>query len=182
MVGGVGQIAGEAPVRTGMTLPTGGHDVLPGKVRFRIPGRQDIMRAVAVVAFRRRRIAELGDFAVEGIKVTFGHVLMAAAALVDDSQFEPLFIRAGDGVRAVAVVAEGQGLVRFGLPGKMDAFGKLLVNSVVALGAGFGDMLAIDAGGGVGAGSSRWGVWQSVHMAVTTSPLCKSPLPWMLST
>ena len=34
---------------------------------------------------------------------------------------------------------------------------------------------------GSACGSTRWAVWQLVQVAVTVSPLLRSPLPWMLS-
>jgi hypothetical protein len=98
-MGGVGQVSGELPVRSLVTLPAGFNDILPGKPRFGIPDGENVMGAVTIVAFGRRRITEFGYLSVEGLEIRFRYLLVATSALVNDIQFETLLIGSADGMR-----------------------------------------------------------------------------------
>ena len=83
------------------------------------------------------------------LKIGCHDFLMAAAALVNDVEFEPFLIGAGNSMRSMAVVAHRERLIRFGGAGEMHACGKHFINAIVTLGAGLGDIIAVDAGGRV---------------------------------
>ena len=72
VVGGVSQIAGELAVRTGMALAAGGDDVVAAEMRARIVDRQNVVRAVTVVAFSGLQVTQLGDLAVERLEIRRG--------------------------------------------------------------------------------------------------------------
>ena len=140
----VRQIAGELPMRAGMALPAGLDDVLARQMRGRVVRRQDVVRAMAVVALGGGGEAELRHLAVERLEVALRDVLVTAAALVEDGELEALAVRARDLVRGVAVGAMRQRLVAFVDQRRVDARSELLVDAVVTLRAGRSDVVRVD--------------------------------------
>ena len=103
------------------------------QVRLGIRDRQDVVRAVAVVALGGLRVAELRDLAVVGVEVRLGDLLVAPPALVHDLELEPLVVRARDRVRASGSRCRPAGSLSV-LPtvAGVDALLELLLDAVVA--------------------------------------------------
>src|SRR5271166_5473987 len=100
---------------------------------------------MAVVAFRRLGISQLGDFAVIGIEVGLGNLAVTTPAGGHDVELEPILVGAANGVRSVAVVADRQRLVGLGHFRRMDALYKLLLDPVVTGAARRGNVFRIDS-------------------------------------
>src|SRR5450759_4607889 len=107
---------------------------------------------MAVVTLSRLRVAEARDLTVVGLEIGLGDRFVAAAALTHDAQLESLRVRAADGVRGVAVIAHRQFLVGLCDAGRMHAALELLYNAVVIGAAGGGEVVAVGACRGAGAG------------------------------
>ena len=107
----VAQVAGEAARRARVALLAGLDHVLAREVRARVGHRQDVVRAVAVVALGGLRVAELARPCRGRCRSRSSRSPVAAAALLHDVELEALGVGAADRVRAVAVVADRQLLV-----------------------------------------------------------------------
>ena len=89
---------------------------------------------------------------MEGLEIGFRDLPVAAPALVHDVQPEVGEVRALDAVRRMAVRAHRQLLCGFGHLRAVDAHVEHLVDAAVALGAGQGDVGAVDAGARIAGG------------------------------
>src|SRR5208337_2840113 len=152
VVGGVRQVTGKAPVRTLVALAAGGRHVGPAEVRARIRHLKDVMGSMAVVALGGFGIAKFRDLPVIGIKISLGDVLVAASAGGHHIQPETVLIGAVDGVSGVAIVANWKWLAVAADAFGMDAVLKLLLNAVVTLSTGVGNVVGIDARCRIGSG------------------------------
>ena len=110
------------------------------------------MGSMTVIAFGRSSVPQLGHFAVKSLKIAFSHVLVTAAALVDNFKLESLLVSPGNGMGGVAVVTQRQWFISLGLTRKMDAGSELFVNAVVTFGTGLGNVVAVYAGTRITAG------------------------------
>ena len=144
-------------MRAGVALAAGLDDILTRKVGLRIPDRQHVMSAMAVITFGRRSIAQFRNLAMKSLKISLSDILMAPSALVDDVELETLLVGAGYSVGGMAVVADGEFFISLSFSGIVNALSKLLINAVMAFCAGLGDVMAIDAGGGIAAGEFMMG-------------------------
>jgi hypothetical protein len=100
---GMGLEVAEVRYRTGMAFPARGQPVFADRERrLRIVDRQDIVRPVAVAAFRSRLVAQLGQRPVQTHPLALGQLLVTVTAAIGQSEPEAI----GLGIRhVVAVVA-----------------------------------------------------------------------------
>src|ERR1017187_4969020 len=110
VVGGMRQIAGELPMRTGMAPRAGLDDVTAAEPRPGVCNRQDVVSPVAIVALGCLEITQLGHLAVVRFEIARRDGLVALPALIHNVQAEIRLVRALDAVRRMAVVAHGQWL------------------------------------------------------------------------
>ena len=106
MMSCVGQVTGELPMRTRMTVLAGFDDILMRQSRVRVVGRQDVMSTMAVGALGRRRVAQLGHLSMECIEIRFGHVFMAMTAMRHDFQLKISLVGGRNRMRLMAVVTD----------------------------------------------------------------------------
>jgi hypothetical protein len=59
-------------VRTDVALSASGHGVIAAEARARVGHRQDIVRAMPIIALGGFQVAQLRDFAVERLEVAYG--------------------------------------------------------------------------------------------------------------
>src|SRR5512146_1721156 len=88
MVRSVREVPGKAARGPFVALLAGLYDILSAQVRTGIGYRENIVRPMAVVTLRRFSVAELRDFAVIRVEVGLCNLLVTAAALRHDRQFE----------------------------------------------------------------------------------------------
>ena len=84
------------------------HPVVRMDQRFRIVDLADFVAAMAVVALGSVGIAQRTDLTVEGVLVRIELVHMAVAAIGRNGQLESVARSVGDGVRGMAVRADGR--------------------------------------------------------------------------
>ena len=144
-MGCVGKVAREPPRCTFMTLLARGHNILMAKMRLRISNGKNIMSAMAIVALRGLRVAQLGDFAVICIEVGLCDVLVTPPAFRHDVQFESGFVGAADRVGTMTITADGKRLVSLPYFDVMNTLLKLFLDAVMASSARCRNILRIDA-------------------------------------
>jgi hypothetical protein len=113
-------------------------------MRTGIGYREDVVRAVAIVAFCSLRVPELRNLPVIGVEVCVSDLAMTASALIHDVELETLFVCSTDCVGGVTIIADRQFLVAFGNEPRMNARFKLIFNAVMALAARRREVLGID--------------------------------------
>jgi hypothetical protein len=127
-----------------MALAAGGDDVGPAQVGSAVGCRQDVVRAVAVIALRRAGRPQTGHLAVEGVEESPGFLLVAPAALVHHPEPETGSVDPADRVGRMTILAGGQFLVGVTVSGPVDAGLADLLDAVVAGSAGVGHVVRID--------------------------------------
>src|ERR1035438_4573949 len=136
VMGGVGEISGEAPGRIRVALLAGGNHVGAAQVRPRIGDLLDVVGAVAVIALGGLGVSEFGNFPVVGIEIGLGNLSVAAPAGGHDVELESVLVGAADGMSGMAVVANRQRFICLGYGGGMDALDELLFDAMVTVPAG----------------------------------------------
>ncbi len=135
VVRGVRQVAGESPVRARVALPAGRDDVAPAeRARRDRSRREDVVRAVAVVALGRALGAQARDLAVERVEERLACCLVAAAALLHHARAEAGHVGARDLCATCGSPRRSAGACRSSaLPVAVDAGLERLLDPVVAL-------------------------------------------------
>ena len=147
MVGGMGQVAGELPVRIRMTRLAGFHHIIAVQLRLGVIGRQNIMGTVAIRALGGfRPTGKQRYLAVIGVEIGLGFMFMTGTAFLQNHTPEGRFIDPLDGMRCVTVIAYRQFFVCFVDRGTVNGLLELLGNTEVTGGAGIDNICTINAG------------------------------------
>ena len=128
-----------------MALLAGRDHVGPAEVRSGIRNLQNVVRSMAIVALGGLGVSELRDLPMISIKVCLRDRFMALAALSHDSELEAFIVRAGNCVRAVAVVADRKRIFGLSDVAGVDTVFELILNPVMTLPACGRDVLHVHA-------------------------------------
>ena len=143
VVRGMSEVSRKSPRGARVALLTRLNHVRAAQTRARICHRQNVMRAMAIVALRRLGIPESRDLPMEGIEVGAGKLLVAAAARLHDSKPETHLIYTANGMSGMAVIANWQGFGGFRDQGRVHAFFELIADSGMADAASSGHVLGV---------------------------------------
>lgn len=140
----MGQVPGKLTMCFRMTRCTGSDNVLVAQGGIRVTGRQDVVGTVAVIALGCSVGAQLADLAVIGVKKGRGKILVTVSALFHHRDPETLRVDPSDGVRCVAVLADGQSFRRHHILRPVDARPEFFLDPPVASATGLGKVFPAD--------------------------------------
>ncbi len=145
MVSRMGQISCKATRRSRMAFLARPDNILTTEVRTRIRNREDIVRAMAIIALCRLGISKLRHLAVISVEVSLRDRFVTAAALSHNFKLKAGRIDPPDRMCRMAIAANRQWFVCLSDFLCVDARFKLLFNTMVTASARLRDIARIHA-------------------------------------
>ena len=143
MVRGMCEISGEFPMRTCVALSTGLHNIPPTETGVWVICRQNIMCAVAVIAFGSSLRAKATNLTMVRIEKRLSFIMVTAATLPHHCQPKSLYVGSSNGMGCVAILARWEFLLCLHVFRPVDAPLESLFDTMMAAAARRSDVIGV---------------------------------------